>query len=173
MRTYVHEYGIGPWNVYEFNPGNVSDMRARGEPVAWSWRLAIAQVGHVQWELVEPLDGESIYAQFLADHGPGVHHVGVGVASYDDTLAGLAARGQDVLLGGEYNGITFAYLSTDDDLGVITRSSPERPARTRNRTRCIHRRQLDAPEARRQARRSTARPSLTTVAPCPLTASKP
>ena len=63
MRTYVHEYGIGPWNVYEFNPGNVSDMRARGEPVAWSWRLAIAQVGHVQWELVEPLDGESIYAQ--------------------------------------------------------------------------------------------------------------
>lgn len=95
MRTYVHEYGIGPRNVYEFNPGNVSDMRARGEPVAWSWRLAIAQVGHVQWELVEPLDGESIYAQFLADHGPGVHHVGVGVARYDDTLAGLAARGQD------------------------------------------------------------------------------
>ena len=74
----------------------------------------------MQWELVEPLDGESIYAQFLADHGPGAHHVGVGVASYDDTLAGLAARGQDVLLGGEYNGITFAYLSTDDDLGVIT-----------------------------------------------------
>lgn len=86
MRTYVHEYGIGPWNVYEFNPGNVSDMRAGGESVAWSWRLAIAQVGQVQWELVEPLDGESIYAQFLADHGPGVHHVGVGVASYDDTL---------------------------------------------------------------------------------------
>ena len=21
MRTYVDEYGIGPWNVYEFNPG--------------------------------------------------------------------------------------------------------------------------------------------------------
>ena len=120
MRTYVHEYGIGPWNVYEFNPDNVSDMHARGEPVAWSWRLALAQVGQVQWELVEPLDGESIYAQFLADHGPGVHHVGVGVASYDDTLAELAGRGQDVLLGGEYNGVTFAYLSTDDDLGAIT-----------------------------------------------------
>ena len=21
MRTYVHEYGIGPWEIYEFNPG--------------------------------------------------------------------------------------------------------------------------------------------------------
>jgi methylmalonyl-CoA/ethylmalonyl-CoA epimerase len=120
MRTYVHDYGIGPWQVYEFNPRNVSDMRSRGEPVAWSWRLAIAQVGQVQWELVEPLEGDSIYAQFLAENGPGVHHVGVGVASYDDTLAELAGRGQEVLLGGEYNGITFAYLSTDDDLGVIT-----------------------------------------------------
>ena len=69
MRTYVHEYGIGPWDVYEFNPSTVSDMRHRGEPVAWSWRLAIAQVGQVQWELVEPLDDESIYAQFLATTG--------------------------------------------------------------------------------------------------------
>jgi hypothetical protein len=25
-----------------------------------------------------------------------------------------------VLLGGEYNGISFSYLSTDSDLGVIT-----------------------------------------------------
>jgi hypothetical protein len=21
MRTYVHDYGIGPWGIYEFNPG--------------------------------------------------------------------------------------------------------------------------------------------------------
>ena len=74
----------------------------------------------MQWELVEPLKGDSVYARFLAEHGPGVHHVGVGVASYDDTLGELAGRGKDVVLGGEYNGITFAYLSTDDDLGVIT-----------------------------------------------------
>jgi hypothetical protein len=120
MRTYVHEYGIGPWHVYEFNPDNVKDMRSRGEPVEWSWRLAIAQVGQVQWELVEPLEGDSIYAQFLAEHGPGVHHVGVAVDSYDDTLAELGRRGREVLLGGEYNGINFAYLTTDGDLGVIT-----------------------------------------------------
>jgi len=120
MRTYVEEYGIGPWGVYEFNPGNVRDMRAYGELVGWSWQLALAQVGHVQWELVQPLDEDSIYARFLAEHGPGVHHIGVGVAGYDDTLAELAGRGRTVVLGGEYNGIRFAYLSTDGDLGVIT-----------------------------------------------------
>jgi hypothetical protein len=120
MRTYFDEYGIGPWSVYEFDPGNVKDMRSRGEPVAWSWRLAVAQVGHVQWELVEPLDDDSIYAQFLAERGPGLHHVGVAVASYEDALAEAAGRRQDVLLGGGYKGIEFAYLTTDGDLGVIT-----------------------------------------------------
>jgi Glyoxalase/Bleomycin resistance protein/Dioxygenase superfamily len=122
MRTYVEEYGIGPWDVYEFNPDTVRDLRERGEPVERSWRLALAQVGQVQWELVQPLDDDSIYAQFLAAHGPGVHHVGVGVgaAGYGGTIAELAGRGREVLLGGEYNGVSFSYLSTDDELGVIT-----------------------------------------------------
>ena len=33
MRTYVHDYGIGPWEIYEFNPGNVANMREDGKPV--------------------------------------------------------------------------------------------------------------------------------------------
>ncbi len=120
MRTYVHDYGIGPWEIYEFNPDTVRDLRERGEPVERAWRLALAQVGQVQWELVEPLDDGSIYARFLAANGPGVHHLGVGVRSYDGAIAELAGRGHDVLLGGEYNGVRFSYLSTERDLGVIT-----------------------------------------------------
>src|SRR4029079_2735750 len=120
MRTYVEDYGIGPWDVYEFNPGNVSGMHEGGTPVARSCTLALANVGGVQWELVEPLDGDSVYARFLAEHGPGVHHVGVGVGDYQATLDELGARGHEVLLGGTYNGVTFAYLSTDRDLGVVT-----------------------------------------------------
>jgi 4-hydroxyphenylpyruvate dioxygenase-like putative hemolysin len=120
METYVSAYGIGPWDIYEFNPDTVRDMREEGHSVERSWRLAIARVGQVQWELVQPLDDESVYARFLATNGPGVHHVGVGVRSYDGTIAELAERGHEVLLGGEYQGISFAYLSTDGDLGVIT-----------------------------------------------------
>src|SRR5262245_54439633 len=77
MRAYVDDYGIGPWEIYEFNPDTVRDMRENGEPVARSWRLALARVGQVQWELIQPLDEESIYARFLAAYGEGVHHVGV------------------------------------------------------------------------------------------------
>jgi len=33
MRTYVHDYGIGPWETYEFNPGNVKDLREYGQSI--------------------------------------------------------------------------------------------------------------------------------------------
>jgi glyoxalase/bleomycin resistance protein/dioxygenase superfamily protein len=69
IRRYVNDYGIGPWDVSEFNPGNVKDLREYGKPVKRSWRLAVAMIGHVQWELIEPLDDESIYARFLAERG--------------------------------------------------------------------------------------------------------
>jgi len=120
MRTYVHEYGIGPWEIYEFNPDTVQDMQEDGQPVERAWRLALSQVGQVQWELVQPLDDKSIYARFLSANGEGVHHVGVAVPSFDGTIAALREKGHEVLLGGEYNGVTFAYLSTDRDLGLIT-----------------------------------------------------
>ena len=33
MKTYVEEYGIGPWEVYEFNPGTMTTMDGEnGEP---------------------------------------------------------------------------------------------------------------------------------------------
>ena len=127
MKTYVSDYGIGPWDIYEFNPGNVAGMHENGEPVERSWRLAIARVGEVQWELIEPLDDDSVYARFLTEHGPGVHHIGVGVRDYEATLGELGGRGHDVLLGGEYNGIRFSYLSTDRDLGVITEVFSDAP----------------------------------------------
>lgn len=129
MQTYVEHYGIGPWDVYEFNPGNVQGMHEGGQPVERSWRLALAQVGEVQWELVEPQDDDSVYARFLAERGPGVHHVGVAVADYEGTLAELGGRGHEVLLGGTYNGVTFSYLSTDRDLGVVTEIFDGAPGR--------------------------------------------
>jgi hypothetical protein len=119
METYLERYGIGPWEIYDFNPDTVENMEARGEPVEWSWRLALARVGGVIWELIEPLDDRSIYAHHLAAHGEGVHHVGMATA-YDRTLAELESEGRAPLLRGRYGGVDFAYLPTDNDLGVVT-----------------------------------------------------
>jgi methylmalonyl-CoA/ethylmalonyl-CoA epimerase len=44
MRKYVDEFGIGPWTISEFNPGNAKDLREYGQPVPRSWRVAVAMV---------------------------------------------------------------------------------------------------------------------------------
>jgi len=118
MRKYVDDYGIGPWRVYGFNPGNATDLHEYGRPVKRSWRLAVAMVGHLQWELIEPLDDDSVYARFLAEKGGGVHHIAVAPHNYDEMLAMAAKKGTDVVLSGEFEGVRVAYLGTDRDLGV-------------------------------------------------------
>ena len=120
MRTYVDEYGIGPWQIYEFNLDTVTEMVKDGQPGDSACRIAVTMVGSVQWELIEPLDDRSIYAEFLATKGEGLHHVAVGTPNYGEALHTLQAKGRRVLRGGVYNGVTFAYMSTDEDLGVIT-----------------------------------------------------
>jgi methylmalonyl-CoA/ethylmalonyl-CoA epimerase len=116
MRKYVDDYGIGPWKTYEFNS---KDLLEYGMPVKRSWRLAVAMAGQLQWELIEPLDDESVYARFLAEKGGGVHHIAVAAQNFDEMLAAEAKRGIQEVLSGEFEGVRVAYLGTERDLGVI------------------------------------------------------
>lgn len=120
MRTYVEDYGIGPWQIYEFRPDNVARLGEDGPEIDSACRLALTRVGSVFWELIQPLDDRSIYAEFLASKGEGVHHVAVGGRGFEETLAVTRANGRRVIHGGVYDGATFAYLSTDEDLKVVT-----------------------------------------------------
>ena len=120
MRTYWDEYGIGPWEIYEFNPDTVQDMTRDGRPAAYAARLGLTMIGDVSLELIQPLDGDSIYADFLREHGEGLHHVGLQVPDYAKALAALESAGRRNLTGGLYNGVKYAYLSTERDLGFIS-----------------------------------------------------
>jgi hypothetical protein len=129
MQTYLDDYGIGPWEIVEFHAGDAEALHEHGRPVDRSWRLATAMVGTVQWELIEPLDGESDYARFLAEKGGGVHHIAVAPTNYDQTLAHIAERGKAAVLSGTFGpGIRVAYLPTEQDLGVIVEIFSRDPA---------------------------------------------
>lgn len=120
MRTYVEEYGIGPWEIHEFGPENLDDFHEYGRAVGRSWRLASTMVGQVQWELIQPLDEESIYARFLAEKGDGVHHIAVTAPRFDELVASEAEQGRELPLSGTFNGWKVAYLGTEHTLGVMT-----------------------------------------------------
>jgi len=128
LRRYVDDYGIGPWEIHEFNAGNAEDLHEHGQPVERSWRLATTMVGRVQWELIEPLDDESDYARFLAEKGGGVHHIAVAPTNFDEALADIAEKGRNTVLSGTFGGTRVAYLPTKQDLGVIVEIFSRDPA---------------------------------------------
>jgi hypothetical protein len=63
--------GIGPWNVWTIVP---AECRVRGEESAFSFRVALAQVGGGTFELLAPHTGKSVYDDHLENHGEGFHH---------------------------------------------------------------------------------------------------
>ena len=68
----------------------------------------------MQFELVQPLQGPSIWADHLAEHGPGLHHLGKYVADHPAAVAAALAAGFEPLqsargFGAEGDG-AFAYF---------------------------------------------------------------
>ena len=119
VRRYADEYGIGPWRIYEVNPETARNMTQDERPSGYAMRVALAMIGTVQWELIEPVDDESAYADFLRSHGEGLHHVALEVDDYGETVELLRRKGHRVLMGGQYQGATWAYLSTQGELGFV------------------------------------------------------
>jgi hypothetical protein len=119
MENYWKMLGIGPWSVYTFAPPALKEPMIRGKSIPYSMRLAIAQIGLMQLELIQPLEGPSIYKEFLAAKGEGLHHILTRIENIDETLLDFKKMGIDVLMSGKFYGGEFYYLDTEPILGII------------------------------------------------------
>ncbi len=93
VRRWSAQLRIGPWTAYHLAPPRLQGMRYQGEEVEFSLRHALAWQGELQFELVQPLEGPSIFADHLQAHGEGLHHVGRYVADHPAAVAEALASG--------------------------------------------------------------------------------
>ena len=94
--------GIGPWDIYEWGSPIVSDCKYHGKPAWGRDRIAIANVGGIQLGLCQPIDGDSLYQDFLTEHGEGLHHLQFLVNDVDETADILAKQGFPSLQSGRF-----------------------------------------------------------------------
>jgi methylmalonyl-CoA/ethylmalonyl-CoA epimerase len=97
-------------------------MRYGGDEVEFSFRHALAWQGELQFELIQPLSGPSIFADHLEAHGEGQHHIGKYVPDHGRAVAEALGAGFVPLqsargFGAEGDG-AFAYFQ-HPDLPVI------------------------------------------------------
>ena len=78
----------------QFNPDTLTEMEKDGWPADMAFRLAVTMVGSVQWELIQPLNDQSMLRRFLATKGPGLHHVAVAAPNFAEAKQTLEAKGR-------------------------------------------------------------------------------
>jgi methylmalonyl-CoA/ethylmalonyl-CoA epimerase len=94
IRELTDLFGIGPFVVREgsFPNENVAQWHY-GETARHSLRVAFADLGTIELELIQPLDGHSIWTDFLAEHGPGIHHIRFNVPNHELLSEYLLSKG--------------------------------------------------------------------------------
>jgi len=124
-KNYWDLLGVGPWTLIDFKPPQLGKGTFHGvdlhDEVNVHVKAAIAQLGELQIELLQPVRGPSTHREFLKTKGQGIHHVSFDqIEDFDEMVSGFSRIGIETetsgLLGGS---ITFAYLATQKDLGTI------------------------------------------------------
>jgi len=119
MRHYESILGIGPWEVVEVDSSS-ADMTYHGKPVQHRFTAAITTLGSMQLELLQPVEGDNIYGDFLKEHGEGIHHLGhVRVDNVDEAVQTLETEGFPCIQGGRSPYHNWAYVDMTTALGCI------------------------------------------------------
>src|SRR5262245_26875666 len=120
-REFDARLAAGPWRGWVFGPQG-EGREYRGALAEWTLRLALNDRSP-QYELIGPLEGPNIHADWLAERGEGFHHVGYLVESVAAVTAEMEAAGHPAIarihsFGAAGDGAA-AYYDTADALGFL------------------------------------------------------
>ena len=94
MRELTDVFGIGPFRVVECPPPGREDRQFYyGELARFHTRQAFVDLESIELELIQPLEGRTIWSDFLAERGPGIHHIRFNVPDQELLTAYLKNKG--------------------------------------------------------------------------------
>jgi hypothetical protein len=121
VRELSEVFGIGPFRIVVQPPPDRDDIEQTymGKPVDSAIRIAYADVGRIEFEIIEPLTGPSIWLDFLEQRGEGIHHVRFNTTNIQPAIEHLASQGIDVIHQGTgiNPGIVWSYFDTAPRIG--------------------------------------------------------
>lgn len=124
MKTWVELFKIGPWQVMTMNNKTLRDLKVGGKLVdePFEYRVACSMVGDMQIELIQPVYGPPIYAEFIERRGEGLHHIKEKItdeALLQKTIADYEAQGIKVMQTGYFFEDVHYYLDTEGASDII------------------------------------------------------
>ena len=94
---YSRALGIGPFQIHELNvtEGMLRGV-TRGPRRTGKLKIGVAPKGGINIELIEVMDGGTIYREFLDSNGSMMHHLGFEVNDLEQVVATIESRGIEV-----------------------------------------------------------------------------
>jgi len=114
---WVHDLKVGPWFMIDRFGGG--EALYRGQPSKAESALAMSFAGHMNIELIQPVnDAPSVYGDTIKKRGYGFHHWGLATSNFDRDLEMYKKRGYETAFYAKVpSGGRVAYMDADNDLG--------------------------------------------------------
>jgi methylmalonyl-CoA/ethylmalonyl-CoA epimerase len=128
VRQWSDDLGIGPWSVWTLQAPILTNMTYHGRDADFAIRHALAWSGGLQFELVQPLYGPSIFQDQLSIGDRGFNHIGVVVPDLAAAIAEQTSRGFVALQSASGFGQTkdgaFCYMQSPNIDTIVELISP-------------------------------------------------
>ncbi len=95
----LSEFGLGPFAERKL-PSNAKEWYG-DKPLKATYRLAAVNVGGVDIELIQPVEGQSPHREYLDSRGEGIHHLAFASDDVDKTIKDFTDKGAQVQLKAE------------------------------------------------------------------------
>ena len=127
MKRWVDQMGVGPFFVAEHG-AQFTDLQYRGEPSELSMRVALAQAGPVQIELIEPTtDKPCAYRDSVPPGTTGFHHMCVWTHDIQADTRHFERLGYPTANIGKAGHAWFAYYDTRPLMGCMLEVVEHKP----------------------------------------------
>ena len=109
--------GVGPFKPMKLE---ITDKWVRGKPVQLKSKALITQIGPLELELLQPVEGPSVYFEYLKrTGGEGLQHLGFFVDNIKEETDKLLKKGVKPTQQGRGPSDAFDYFETDEIGGIV------------------------------------------------------
>ena len=115
---FYESLGMGPFEFREMT--SLAEVEIYGKPVKFNAKVAVAKLGSLNIEVVQPMENAVLQWEFLESKGEGINHIGFLVDDLDKEKARLCDKGLEIILSSRRTtGIGAAYFDTSEVGGVL------------------------------------------------------
>lgn len=99
--SYWNILGVGPWDIFDRVHKTFHYTTYYDKPAKITMKVGLTKLGLVEFELVQPLSGDSLFRDKLCKHEEGVHHLAFVVDDVGETSKTMQKEGFPCVEGGK------------------------------------------------------------------------